>query len=256
MKSVHPPVPAKTWRQTPLKLTVIIAMEVAAVATVVMAGTTAALDAVAGTVAGAAAGAGLCTLRSLWKPEVRAVAAMGAAAVAAVTGGLAGTAAAAILQSLVRTQTGSALVGAMAGAAIVAVVRPQLQWLINVKQWATDAVKWVLAQVKKVKAAEQRCTEVEKEELSTVKVIVGSGLATVGFQADEAASRVAGSAASGSTVGVAAAEAVASGLIGGLGVLGERSGMNGSQQEEQSQTQAAVMVRVHILPEKLLSPLL
>lgn len=106
------PLLAKTWKQTPLTITILLTVMVFAVV-VDMAGTTRVAEAVVGAAAGAAAGVGI--LQLLWEAE---------ATTGAVAGSIAGTAAA-ILHSLVGAQslTASAVAGAMAGVAIVAAAK-------------------------------------------------------------------------------------------------------------------------------------
>ncbi|XP_058630113.1 interferon-induced very large GTPase 1-like isoform X2 [Onychostoma macrolepis] len=143
------PLPAKTWKQTPL--TILLTVTVFAVV-VDMAGTTRVAEAVVG----AAAGVGI--LQLLWEEEVR----TGAVAVA---GSIVGTAAA-ILRSLAGSQslTASAVAGATAAAAIVAAAETQIQWVIDKIHCAISKLQWAVPIVKS--------TEVAKDALHTA---TGSG---------------------------------------------------------------------------------
>lgn len=149
------PLPAKTWKQTPLTITILLTVTVFAVV-VDMAGTTRVAEAVVGAAAGAAAGVGILLL--LWEAEVR----TGAVAVA---GSIVGTAAA-ILRSLAGSQslTASAVAGATAGAAIGAAAETQLQWVIDKIHCVIGKLQWAVPIVKS--------TEVAKEALHTA---TGSG---------------------------------------------------------------------------------
>ncbi|XP_051745627.1 uncharacterized protein LOC127510164 [Ctenopharyngodon idella] len=208
MESLQSQLLGKTWKQSPLKLTVIMALTVAAAEIIIDMAGPAVFNRVVGPVAGAVTGAGLCILRSLREAGVREEAVtVGAAAVA---GGIAGTVAAEILQLLsgAQSQRGSAVIGTMAGAAIIAVSGLHMQLLI-------DTVKWVLALVEREISAIQWGTKVTKLASLTATVIgvSKSAIAAVLKMSQTAALSIAAAAAAGAEAsGVAAEGSTASGV--------------------------------------------
>uniref|UniRef100_A0A8C1PH31 VLIG-type G domain-containing protein n=1 Tax=Cyprinus carpio TaxID=7962 RepID=A0A8C1PH31_CYPCA len=186
-----------TWKPKPLTVTIAVTFAVAVV--VAMSGITIA-EAVIGAAAGAAAGVSI--LQSSWEAE----ASTGEVIVTAVAGGLAGITAA-ILRSLVGAQslTASAVTGAMAGAAIVPIAGTQLQQVVNKIQVVIDKLQWVLALVKRVKAAVEWCLKM----LPTATLIVGSGSAAIAAAVSQT-ELVASQAESVTSGGVSQADSAAS----------------------------------------------
>uniref|UniRef100_A0A8C2CZU5 VLIG-type G domain-containing protein n=1 Tax=Cyprinus carpio TaxID=7962 RepID=A0A8C2CZU5_CYPCA len=186
-----------TWKPKPLTVTIAVTFAVAVV--VAMSGITIA-EAVIGAAAGAAAGVSI--LQSSWEAE----ASTGEVLVTAVAGGLAGITAA-ILRSLVGAQslTASAVTGAMAGAAIVPIAGTQLQQVVNKIQVVIDKLQWVLALVKRVKAAVEWCLKM----LPTATLIGGSGSAAIAAAVSQT-ELVASQAESVTSGGVSQADSAAS----------------------------------------------
>ncbi|XP_051743943.1 uncharacterized protein LOC127509345 [Ctenopharyngodon idella] len=250
MESQQSPLLAKAWKQSPLTLTVIMALTVAAAEMIIDMAGPAVFNRVVGPVAGAATEAGLCILRSLREAGVREEASIVGAA--AVAGGIAGTVAADILQVLsgAQSQRGSAVIGTMAGAAIIAVSGLHMQLLI-------DTVKGVIALVEREISTIQWGTKVRKLASLTATVIAAvlkmSQSAALAIAAGAAAASdvvagaeasgvgAEGSTASGVVVEVTASGAAAAGTVERLVALSE---INGAQQEGQSETQAPVMQSV------------
>ncbi|XP_048056440.1 protein P54-like isoform X2 [Megalobrama amblycephala] len=204
MASLQSPLLANIWKQSPLKLTVIMALTVAAAEIIIDMAGPAVFNRVVGPVAGAATGAGLCILRSLREAGVREEASIVGAAAAA--GGVAGTVAADILQVLSgsQSQRGSTIIGTMAGAEIIAVSGLHMQLLI-------DTVKRVIALVEREISAIQWGTKVTKLASLTATIIAAvlkmsqSAALAIAAGAAAASDVVAGASAEGSTAsGVAA----------------------------------------------------
>lgn len=262
MESLQSPLLANTWKQSPLKLTVIIALTVSAAEIIIDMAGPAVFNRVVGPLAGAATGAGLCILRSLREAGVREQASIVGAAAAA--GGVAGTVAAEIVQLILgaQSQRGSAIIGTMAGAAIIAVSGLHMQLLIDtVKrvialvereisaiQWGTKATKLASLTATVIRVSKSAIAAVLKMSQSAALAIAAGAAAASDVVAGAEASGVAaeGSTASGVVIEVTASGAAAAGTMERLMAVSE---INGAQQEGQSETQAPVMVRVQILPK-------